>query len=62
MATKKRLLLLDARRFGRAALDRLQKVQDVADYDIALDEAIQKQSRAVDWLDELVDTDEKEQE
>lgn len=62
--SKARGLLLEARRFARASLDRIKQVHDATDeYDIMLDESLQLANRAVTWLDELIEAEErKEQE
>ena len=63
MATtsKRRLLLMEARRFTRASLDRVKQVHDATEeYALPMDEALKCQQRALVWLDELIEDEERE--
>lgn len=58
--SKRRGLLLEARRFARATLDRLKQVHDATEtYDLAMDESLALANRMVTWLDELIEEEER---
>lgn len=56
----KRQLLLEARRYARHVLKKLQKVQEEStEFDISLDETTALANRMITWLDELIKTEER---
>ena len=58
---RRRGLLLEARRFVRAARERIRMVHDAEEsFDIALDETLSMANRMEIWLDELIEAEEKE--
>jgi hypothetical protein len=60
---KRRGLLMEARRFVRAAKDRIAQVYDAEEsYDLALGEVLTLSNRLETWLDELIQTEDLEAE